>query len=196
MTTVKVMLADFKTPCKRIFDSFHTFSQPFCKIIGAVCFLVRLEAICANSVVIFQNGTYDTLRDSPGALRGEKVAVVRVAVCDNSVSSAEQIQNWIGRYCELYGYSVSFRMFLSPDSFTASKETFEAVFCGFGGGTGFLAARGLRERDRNCKIILIDDTPEYAIRSVRLHCTDFILRPVDFRKIVRSMQLAAGRQSV
>ena len=156
---------------------------------------MHLKAIHANSVVIFKNVTYDMLRGNSGALRGEKVAVVRVALCDNSVSSAEQIQNWIGRYCELYGYSVSFRMFLSPDSFSASKETFEAVFCGFGGGTGFLAARALRERDRNCKIILIDDSPEYAIRSVRIHCTDFILRPVDFRKIVRSMQLA-GRQSV
>lgn len=162
----------------------------------AVCFSAHLRGICVKSVVIFQNGTYDTLRDSLGALRGEKVAVVRVAVCDNSVSSAEQIQNWIGRYCELYGYSVSLRTFLSPDSFSTSKETFETVFCGFGGGTGFLAARALRERDRNCKIILIDDTPEYAIRSVRLHCTDFILRPVDFRKIVRSMRLAGGRQSV
>ena len=156
---------------------------------------MHLKAIHANSVVIFENVTYDTLRGNSGALHGKKVAVVRVALCDNSVSSAEQIQNWIGRYCELYGYSVSFRTFLSPDSFSANKETFETVFCGFGGGTGFLAARALRERDRNCKIILIDDTPEYAIRSVRLHCTDFILRPVDFRKVVRSMQLA-GRQSV
>lgn len=184
------MLADFKTPCK----GYSTRFVHFAAFAEAVCFSVRLKVIRARYVVFFQNKTYDTLRDSLGALRGEKVAVVRVALCDNSVSSAEQIQNWISRYCELYGYSASFRTFLSPDSFFTSKETFEAVFFGFGGGTGFLAARALRERDRNCKIILIDDTPEYAIRSVRLHCSDFILRPVDFRKIVRSMQLA-GRQS-
>jgi hypothetical protein len=39
---------------------------------------------------------------------------------------------------------------------------------------------------------LIDDTPEYAIRGVRIHCTDFILRPVEFRHVVRSMRLATG----
>ena len=55
---------------------------------------------------------------------------------------------------------------------------------------GELNARQLRERDPACKIILVDDTQEFAIRSMRLHCTDFILRPVEFRHIVRSMNLA------
>ena len=40
------------------------------------------------------------------------------------------------------------------------------------------------------EIILVDDTQEYAVRGMRLHCTDFILRPVEFRHIVRSMNLA------
>ena len=48
----------------------------------------------------------------------------------------------------------------------------------------------LRERDPDCKIILVDDTQEFAVRGMRLHCTDFILRPVEFRHIVRSMNLA------
>ena len=50
--------------------------------------------------------------------------------------------------------------------------------------------RQLRERDSNCKIILVDDTQEFAVQGMRLHCTDFILRPVEFRHIVRSMNLA------
>ena len=50
--------------------------------------------------------------------------------------------------------------------------------------------RRQRERDPACKIILVDDTQEFAIRGMRLHCTDFILRPVEFRHIVRSMNLA------
>ena len=72
------------------------------------------------------------------------------------------------------------------------KEPVDIVFLGFGGSTGFYQARLLRERDRRCRIILVDDTPEYAVRCVRLHCTDFILRPVDFRRVVQSMRLALG----
>lgn len=124
------------------------------------------------------------------------MAIVRVAVCDNSSASAGLIQNWICQYCALYGYEVSLRIFLFPNSFSICPDSFEVVICGFGGGTGFLTARSLRERDRNCKIVLIDDTPEYAIRSIRIHCTDFILRPVEFPKIVHCMHLVTGRRGV
>ena len=66
------------------------------------------------------------------------------------------------------------------------------AFVGFGGNTGFLQARVLRERDHGCRIILLDDTQQFAVQGVRIHCTDFILRPVEFRHIVRSMGLATG----
>ena len=58
---------------------------------------------------------------------------------------------------------------------------------------GFLAARTLRQVDKRCAIVLIDDTPQYAVQGVRLHFTDFIVRPVEFRHIVRSMHLILGR---
>ena len=58
---------------------------------------------------------------------------------------------------------------------------------------GLLAARALRERDRACRIILIDDTTQYAIQGLHLHFADFILRPVEFRHVTRSMRLALER---
>jgi len=82
--------------------------------------------------------------------------------------------------------------FLTPEAFLQGGR-FEAAFLGFGGSTGFLAARALRDRDRSCRVVLIDDTPEYAVQSLRIHCTDFILRPVSFSKVVQSMRLITGR---
>ena len=40
---------------------------------------------------------------------------------------------------------------------------------------------------------LIDDTAQYAIQGMHIHLTDFILRPVEFRHVVRSMKLALER---
>lgn len=117
---------------------------------------------------------------------------MKVAVCDNGSAGAEQLCAWIAQYGVLYHLPLSLRCFLRPECFASCCETFNIVFLGFGGSTGFLAARALRDRDRSCRIILIDDTPEYAIRGVRIHCTDFILRPVEFRHVVRSMRLATG----
>ena len=42
-------------------------------------------------------------------------------------------------------------------------------------------------------IILMDDTTQYAIQGLHLHFADFILRPVEFRHVARSMRLALER---
>ena len=79
---------------------------------------------------------------------------------------------------------------LSAPGFSARGGRFDIVYLCTGGNAGFYQARQLRERDSQCKIILVDDTQAFAVGGMRLHCTDFILRPVEFRHIVRSMNLA------
>ena len=78
----------------------------------------------------------------------------------------------------------------SPSSFSDRGREFDIVYLCCGGRTGVYQARQLREKNPDCKIILVDDTQEFAIQGMRLHCTDFILRPVEFRHVVRSMNLA------
>ncbi|MGI6192787.1 MAG: hypothetical protein ACOYI3_04410 [Christensenellales bacterium] len=117
---------------------------------------------------------------------------MRIAVCDGCSATAEQLCGWIKQYCALYQLPLIINSFASPELFAACDSAFDIAFLGFGGGAGFLAARALRERDSRCRIILIDDTPEYAIRSVRIHCAAFLLRPVQFRDVVKGMQLAIG----
>ena len=119
---------------------------------------------------------------------------MRIAVCENSPEAAEQLRDWIEQFCCLYQVPAVFQCFSSPGSFAAEQERFDIVYMGFGGSSGFSQARQLRERDRGCRVILVDDTPEFAIRGMRLHCVDFILRPVQFRNVVRSMRLALGRR--
>ena len=115
-----------------------------------------------------------------------------IAVCDNNAAAAEQLAEWIRQYCRLYGLAAEVRCFFSSESFAPWMGHCEIVYIAFGGDSGFLLARLLRERDRNCRIILVDDTTAYAVRSVRIHCTDFLCKPVEFRHVVRSMHLAVG----
>ena len=115
---------------------------------------------------------------------------MNLAVCENSAAAAEQLRVWIEQYCRLYHVPAVLECFLSGTAFSAWGGRFDIVYLCCGGSTGFYQARQLRERDPECKIILVDDTQEYAIQGMRLHCTDFILRPVEFRHVVRSMNLA------
>ena len=116
-----------------------------------------------------------------------------IAVCENNAASAGQLAEWIRQYCRLYELPAEVRCFLSAESFAPWMGHCEIAYIAFGGDTGFLQARLLRERDRDCRIILADDTTAYAVRGVRIHCTDFLCKPLEFRQVVRSMNLALGR---
>lgn len=120
---------------------------------------------------------------------------MNIAVCENSAAAAKQMRIWIEQYCKLYHVPAVLECFFSSAAFAAHKQPFDIVYLCSGGNAGFYQARQLRERDSNCQIILVDDTQEFAVQGMRLHCTDFILRPVEFRHIVRSMNLALRRWS-
>ena len=48
----------------------------------------------------------------------------------------------------------------------------------YGDVRGFLFARRVREEDSGCRVILLDDTDRYAIRGLRIHSGDFLIRPI------------------
>ena len=59
---------------------------------------------------------------------------------------------------------------------------FKGAVVGYGDVKGFLCARRVREEDGGCRVILLDDTDRYAIRGLRIHVTDFLVRPVEDRR--------------
>ena len=115
---------------------------------------------------------------------------MRIAVCESSREGERRLTEWINRYGMLYGLTASVECFRTPSELESSDALFEIAFVAFGGSAGFMAARRLRERSPSMRIILIDDTREYAVGSVRIHCTDFLMRPLTFGQVARSMSLA------
>lgn len=115
---------------------------------------------------------------------------MNIAVCERSPAAAEQMRLWIEQYCQLYHIPAALECFLPPAELSSRAPDFDIAYLCSGGSTGFYQARQLREQQPDCKIILVDDTQQFAIQGMRLHCTDFILRPVEFRHIVRSMNQA------
>lgn len=115
---------------------------------------------------------------------------MRLAVCGGAYEN-EQIRSWISQYCRACRLPAEIECILSPKELAsrAAPGVFQAAFIGFGDSAGFLAARALREADRRCQIVLIDDTDRYAIQSLRIHAANFVVRPLQARHIVRSMEL-------
>ena len=57
---------------------------------------------------------------------------------------------------------------------------------------GFLAARRIREQDARCRLVVVDDTPRYAIQCLRIHAADFVLRPLQPEALRRACRRLAG----
>ena len=60
---------------------------------------------------------------------------------------------------------------------------FQGAVVGYGDVKGFLCARRIREADSDCRVVLLDDTERYAIRGLRIHLSDFVLRPAEDQRL-------------
>ena len=116
---------------------------------------------------------------------------MRIAVCGVSPAETDQLCGLIEGYCGDRNLGAELWPVPSLDAFWESFASggWPCVVLGQEDTAGFLAARRLREQDRACRILLISDTDRYALQSIRLHVTDFILRPVTAPRMNRGLDL-------
>ena len=117
---------------------------------------------------------------------------MRIAVCLKCGEERAALVKWIGQYCDIYGLACTISATDNAEEFFRwhRDEPFRLAFLGLGGQEGLLMTRRLREEDKTCAIVMIDDTTENAVKGVRLHAADYMVRPVEFKKLVRAMKLA------
>ena len=116
---------------------------------------------------------------------------MRLAVCGVSRAETDQICGCIRQYCADRRMAVELCPLESMEVFWRDfvPGAYSFAVLGEEDTAGFLAARRLRERDRRCRILLISDTDRYALQGVRLHLTDFLLRPVSRARLERGLDL-------
>ena len=114
-----------------------------------------------------------------------------LAVLGNSPADTEALCARIRRRADMEP-----RPFFSREAFFSSLRPgqFGGAVIALGDSAWFLAARRLRETDIRCRILVIDDTDRYALQCVRLHVTDFLVRPVTDERLERSLELLMGRR--
>ena len=117
--------------------------------------------------------------------------MMRIAVCGITPAETEQLCSLIEGYCGGRGLGAEVCPASSLDVFwkNFSPGLWPCIVLGQEDTAGFLAARRLREQDRACRILLISDTDRFALQSIRLHVTDFILRPVSTPRLARGLDL-------
>ena len=114
---------------------------------------------------------------------------MRVAMLVPSAEESRNLREWIADYSRRREVPVElcaasrreeFRMRFQPNFF-------RGVLIAAGDIDGFLEARRVRELDRDCRLVMIDNTDRYAIQCYRLHAADFLIRPLSPAQVFRSM---------
>jgi len=115
-----------------------------------------------------------------------------VAALTDDDAVAIQLSVWLKQYCSLYSIATSYMEFSSADELLTAGRTqrIDVLFVCLRGPEGFNQARRIAEEKRDCRIVMIADTAEYAVKCIRLHFADYIVRPIEFKNFVRAMKLA------
>ncbi len=105
---------------------------------------------------------------------------MRFAICCPDADERRRISSLIGEYAASLHTTVRTEEYRSEELLWQdfAPGAFRGVVVGCGDVKGFLCARRLREEDGACRVILIDDTERYAIRGLRIHLSDFLVRPL------------------
>ena len=117
---------------------------------------------------------------------------VMIGICDENKNTGQELQHWVQQICQLYD---------NPPQIVRSERVgdlveamrvrhFHAILLSKDGPEGFLTVRRLREMDARVRLIFLTDTSQYAVMGVRLHLTDYVVKPVEFKNVVRAMKLA------
>ena len=106
---------------------------------------------------------------------------MQIAVCCPDAKEADRIGRIIEEQAVRNRKSAKPVAFCSEDALWRAFEPgrFSGAVVGYGDVKGFLCARRVREEDRDCRVILVDDTDRYAIRGLHLHLTDYLVRPLE-----------------
>ena len=118
--------------------------------------------------------------DSDAAGGVEKETEMQIAVCSSDENEIKRICSLLGECSVVVQNKATVTVFRSEDLFWSvfRPECFYGVVVCYGDVRGFLFARRVREEDSGCRVILLDDTDRYAIRGLRIHLFDFMVRPI------------------
>ena len=110
---------------------------------------------------------------------------MQIAVCCSDGAKLRRIALAVEAFSAETGRPAAIAAFPTEDALW--REFQPGRFCGavvgYGDVKGFLCARRIRAEDKACRVILLDDTERYAIRGLRIHLSDFLLRPLEDERL-------------
>lgn len=117
--------------------------------------------------------------------------MLRIAVCDDMPDFLDQIQQCILRWPDSPD-RVSVDIFTDADTLitTHSRTPFDIILLDVVMPllSGIDAAEEIRQQDKSVKIVFLTSSPEFAVDSYRVKASNYLLKPLDAKKLYRCLE--------
>lgn len=111
----------------------------------------------------------------------EGVVFVKIAVCDDDSQVLLRVLSKLAAYREQRQADLSCQGFENAVDLLASmeRENYDLLFLDvlMPGLSGIQAAREIRQKNENIKIVFLTSSPEYAVESYSVQATNYLLKP-------------------
>ncbi|MCH5342254.1 MAG: response regulator transcription factor [Acetatifactor sp.] len=109
--------------------------------------------------------------------------MIRIALCDDEVSTLNEMQDFLGRYCRERNREIVYTSFCSPLELLNEIERgvqFDILFLDvlMPGHNGIETAADIRGYDSNIKIIFLTSSAEFAVQSYTVGAYFYQLKPL------------------
>lgn len=123
---------------------------------------------------------------------GNGTSTVRIGICEENGAQRDELCHWTLEVCALYGFEPELAAYGAGEALLDAMRLrrFDLILLSKDGPAGFLTARRVRERDAGVKLVFLTDTSQYAVMGVRLHLTDYIVKPASYKQVIRALRLS------
>lgn len=117
--------------------------------------------------------------------------MLRVAICDDSMTDRTVLERLVKQYAVNVGVDISIEGYHGAELLIEAhkKENYDLVFMDIflGGMQGNEAARVLL-KDENCSVVFTTSSVEFALEGFEIGVLHYIVKPYSYDKVVKSME--------
>lgn len=123
---------------------------------------------------------------------------LKIAVVDDMAGDREWLEKKINDYCRIRDMDHAVYHYTSGEDFVAAlpEHWFDIVFMDIymGGISGVEAARALRTRDRDCKLVFLTISEDFMRDGFSLNSAHYLVKPVKDEEFIQAMENCRIRQ--
>lgn len=122
--------------------------------------------------------------------------MINIAICEDEIEELKIISDFVAK--NMNEFEIPFKITTFNEGqdlvehISSIKENFDIIFLDIymKASHGIEIARQVREFDKECKVIFITSSEEYAIDSYEVRATYYILKPINEAKLKTSIEVA------